>query len=166
MNAEKVHKLIGIMNTKITSIIGQETKGVHFGGQRELFAAIASIEELYDLSYAPEAEIKKTTIMNTLINDMLEGRSTRQICQSLKDKGLKDEDAWKVAKNEVHRIKNLGDWYQYYGAGYKFFSVRFEKDACQRCQKTYDNKKYPIEQLERLPPLHGECRCSSIFHRK
>jgi hypothetical protein len=167
MKAEELHKLIGIMNTKINDIIGQGTKGVHFGGDRELFAAVASIEELYDLSYAPEAEIKKAAIMNILINDMLEGRSTRQICQSLKDKGLNDEDAWKVARNEVHRIKNLADWYQYYGAGYKFFSVKFEKDVCKKCRNAYDNnKQYSIEQLDMLPPFHGECRCSPVFQRK
>ncbi len=166
MKAEEVHKLIQIMNTRINDIIGKETRGVHFGGDNELFAAVASIEELYDLSYAPEAEAKKTEIMSTLINAMLDGQSTKQISQSLKDNRLNDEDAWKVAKNEIHRIKNLGNWYQYYGAGYKFFSVRFEKNACKMCKKAYGNKKYPIEQVDMLPPLHGECRCALMFHRK
>lgn len=167
MKAEEVHKLIQIMNTRINDIIGKETRGVHFGGDRELFAAVASIEELYDLSYAPEAEAKKTEIMSTLINAMLDGQSTKQISQSLKDKGLNHEDASKVALNEGYRIKNLGNWYQYYGAGYKFFSVKFAEDICKKCKKAYKNdEKYPIEQLDILTHLHDECRCTLMFHRK
>lgn len=167
MKAHKVHKLIKTMNIRINDIIGKGTQGVHFGGHIELLAAVASIEELYDLSYAPEAQAKKTEIMNIMVNTMLEEQETGQIIQLLKDKGLNDEDAWKIAFNEEHRIKNLGNWYEYYGAGYKFFSVKCADDISEKCKKAYkDDDKYPIEQLDMLPPLHGECRCDLLFHRK
>lgn len=167
MNAEELHKFIKITNKKINDIIGKGTQGVHFGGQRELFAAIASIEELYDLSYAQDAEAKRPQIMNIMINAMLEEQTTSQISQLLKDKGLDDENAQKVAYTEKQRIKNLANWYQYYGAGYKFFSAKFGEDACEECKETYkDDRKYPIEQLNMLPPLHGECKCDLMFHRQ
>lgn len=166
MNHEEVQQLIRINNKKINDIIGKETGGVHFGGDRELFAAVASIEELYDLSYVGEAQKKQTEIINVLINAMLEDSSAREVCQLLKAKGLKDEDAWKVAQTELNRIKNIGSWYQYSKAGYKFFSVKHAEDACKKCTKTYNHKKFPIEQLELLPPLHHECRCILLFHRK
>jgi hypothetical protein len=167
MKAEEVHKLIQIMNTRINDIIGKETGGVHFGGDKELFAAVASIEEFYDLSYVPQAEAKRSEIINIMINAMLDGQSTKKICQLLIDKGLNQEDAWKVANTEEHRIKNLGNWYQYYGAGYKFFSVKIEEDACKKCKKAYENnKKHPIEQLDMLPHFHDECRYDLMFHRK
>ncbi|MGB9978772.1 phage minor head protein [Methanobacterium sp.] len=167
MKAEELHKFITAMNTKINDIIAQETGGVHFGGHVELLAAVASIEELYDLSYAPEAEAKRTGIMHIMIGAMLEGQQAEQICQTLKAKGLTEEDASKVARSEEQRIKNLADWYEYYGAGYKFFSAKSEDDACDICKEAYENgKKYPIEQLNMLPPLHGECRCDLMFHRK
>lgn len=167
MNAEEVHKFIAVMNAKINNIIGKETGGVHFGGHRELLAAVASIEEFYDLSYAPEAEAKRTDIMHIMINAMLEEQSTSQILQFLKVKGLNEEDAFKVARTEEQRVKNLVDWYQYYSAGYKFFSAECVEESCEKCKNAYENdKKHPIEQLNMLPPLHGECRCSLVFHRK
>jgi hypothetical protein len=167
MKAQELHNVINIMQAKINDIIGKRTRGVHFGGQRELFAAISSIEELYDLSYVKEVEEKRPLIMNIMINAMLEEQTTRQIIQSLKLKGLDDENAEKVAITEESRIKNLASWYQYYGAGYKFFSVEFREDACEECKKAYkDDKKYPLEQLDMLPPLHGECNCDLMFHRK
>ena len=167
MKAEQLHRVITAMNKKINDIISQETNGVHFGGHVELLAAVASIEELYDLSYAPEAEAKRTGIMHIMISAMLEGQSAEQITQILKTKGLTDSDAYKVAVSEKRRIENLADWYVYYGAGYKFFSTVSEEDACEICKNAYeDDKKYSMEQLNMLPPLHGECRCSLIFHRK
>ncbi len=168
MKAEELHKIINIMNARINDIIGKETRGVHFGGHIELLAAVASIEELYDLSYAQEAEDKRSEIMNIMINAMLEGQETGQISQLLKDKGLNEEEStFKVAFTEEHRIKNLANWYEYYGAGYKFFSVKCADDPCEKCKKAYkDDEKYPIEQLDMLPPLHGECRCDLMFHRK
>lgn len=167
MKAEEVHKSITVMNTRINDIISKGTGGVHFGGHRELLAAVASIEEFYDLSYAPEAEAKRTDIMHIMINAMLERESKGQIIQSLEDKGLNGEDASKVAQTEEQRIKNLADWYEYYGAGYKFFSAKSRDESCEKCKKAYENdKRYPIERLDMLPPLHGECKCDLIFHRK
>lgn len=167
MKAEEMHRVITAMNAKINDSICPDSNRVHFGGHTELLAAVASIEELYDLSYAPEAEVKRTGIMNTMISAMLEGQSTSQISQLLKNKGLTEEDALKVAQNEGQRIKNLADWYEYYGAGYQFFSAKSKDDACKKCKEAYENgEKYPIEQLNMLPPLHGECRCDLMFHRK
>jgi hypothetical protein len=165
MKAEELHKSINVMNAKINDIIGQGTGGVHFGGHRELLAAIASIEELYDLSYAKEAESRRSEIMNIMINAMLEEQTTEEISQTLEDKGLDHDDALKVAVTEEGRIKNLANWYEYYGAGYKFFSAQCTGDSCKKCKETYD-KKYSIEQLDILPPLHEECRCDLMFHRK
>ncbi len=167
MKAEQLHRVITVMNKKINDAISQGTGGVHFGGHVELLAAVASIEELYDLSYAPEAEAKRTGIMNIMISAMMEGQSAEQITPILKNKGLTDEDASKVAVSEKQRIENLADWYEYYSAGYKFFSAKSEGDACEICKNAYEHDtKYSMEQLNMLPPLHGECRCGLIFHRK
>jgi hypothetical protein len=167
MKAEDVHKLITVRNAKVNEIISEGTGGVHFGGQRELLAAVASIEEFYDLSYVPEAGAKRAEIMNIMISASLEGLSTGQISQFMKDKGLNKEDASKVALTEKQRIKNLADWYEYYGAGYKFFSAKCTDEPCEECMKAYGNsEKYPIERLDVLPPLHGECMCDLVFHRK
>ncbi len=167
MKAEEVHRSITLMNDKINDIIGQGTGGVHFGGRRELLAAVASIEEFYDLSYAPEAEAKRTEIMHIMINAVLEGNSAEQITQLLKNEGLKEKEASKVAQAEEQRIKNLADWYEYYGAGYKFFSATSGEESCEECKMAYEgDKKYPIQRLDMLPPLHGECMCNLIFHRK
>lgn len=167
MNAQELHKFIGNMNTKINEIIGKETGGVHFGGHTELLTAIASIEELYDLNYAPEAETKRSEIMNIMINAMLEQQSIDQTIHLLESKGLTAENAKKVAFTEKQRIKNLADWYQYYGAGYKFFTAECADDTCKECREAYKgDKKYPIEQLNMIPPLHGECACNLVFYRK
>ncbi len=167
MKAEEVHRSITVMNKKINDIISQGTGGVHFGGRKELLAAVASIEEFYDLSYAPEAEAKRTEIMHVMINAILNGPSTEQISQLLEKEGLTDEDASKVAQTEEQRIKNLADWYQYYGAGYKFFSAECTDEPCEECKNAYENgKKYHIERLDVLPPLHGQCMCVLVFHRK
>lgn len=167
MKAEELHRVITAMNAKVNDIIGHGTGGIHFGGHVELLAAVASIEELYDLSYAPEAGAKRADIMNIMMSAMLEGHSTEQMVHALQNKGLTEENASKVVYNEKERVKNLADWYEYYGAGYKFFSVEPEDSACRECREVYKkDKKYPIEQLNMLPPLHDECMCNVTFHRK
>lgn len=167
MKAQELHKAIKVMDTRINDIIGKETQGVHFGGQTELFTAVASIEELYDLNYAPEAQTKRTEIMNIMINAMLEQQSIEQISHLLESKGLSAEYAREVAFTEKQRIKNLADWSQYYGAGYKFFGAECTEDSCEECREAYKrDKKYPIEQLNMIPPLHFACTCNLVFYRK
>lgn len=136
--------------------------------QRSAYKEVALIPELYNMDYIdPIDEDTKLTIMKLLAEIVSEGRglieATNEIVSKTK---LSYEEAEKISKNELSRIKNLGNWYIHKEKGFKYFKITKAIDACSQCHEAYDNKIFEIDQTEMLPPLHDLCTCTSIFYRE
>ncbi len=136
--------------------------------QRTAYKEVALIPELYKMDYiSPVDDDTKLIIIELLAEIVSEGRgiieATNEIVSKTK---LSYEEAEKVSKNELSRIKNLGNWYLHKENGFKYFKITKAIDACGECQEAYDKKVFNIEQSSILPPLHDSCTCTAIFYRK
>lgn len=140
-------------------------KGVSVEKQRSMFKEIALIPELYDFDYiGPIDDHTKLQIIKILAKMVNQGKGIIDATTEIKSKtSLNREDAENISKNEISRIKNLGNWHIHKEKGYKYFKISNSLNTCKKCRKTYNNKIFPIDQVKMLPPLHNLCRCNAIF---
>ncbi len=136
--------------------------------QKTAFKEVALIPELYKMDYIdPVDNDTKLFIMKLLADIVSEGRGIIEAANEIASKtGLSYEDAEKISKNELNRIKNLGNWYIHKEKGFKYFKITKAIDACSQCHETFDRKVFEIDKAEMLPPLHDLCTCNAIFYRE
>jgi len=141
--------------------------GIPLGGHRVIFREVALIKDLYILDYVKDREkFDLDKISEVIANSLFNGDGMRDILKELKFKfpNMDNEEAESIARTETIRIKNLGDWFISNEKGYQYFIVIMAPDACDKCQKTYNNI-FSIEEVDILPPLHNKCKCSANFFR-
>lgn len=135
-------------------------------GHREVFKEIALFTELYNFDYL-ETSIPgetKQLISRIIADNVSKGMGMRDIQKDIiSSTFLNRKEAEHVSRNEVVRVKNLGNWYINKGKGAKGFTVNFTPDACDDCVNAYNNKVFGINEVEMLPPLHDLCMCVSIY---
>ncbi len=143
-------------------------KGLSLEKQRSIFKEIALIPELYDFDYiGPIDNHTKLQIMKILAKIVNQGKGIIDATNEIQSKtSLNIEDAENISKNEISRIKNLGNWHIHKEKGYKYFKISKSLNTCKKCRKAYDNKIFDIDQVKMLPPLHNFCRCNAIFIKK
>lgn len=135
--------------------------------QRNAYKEVASVLELYKFDYIDSIDddtaLKVTEILANVVN---EGKGVIDATNKItSETSLTYDDAMHISKNEISRIKNLGNWYIHKEKGYKYFKISKAFDACEICHKTYDNMIFTMEQLEMLPPLHDLCKCNAMFYK-
>jgi hypothetical protein len=136
--------------------------------QRTALKEVALISELYAFGYMdPIDDEISSKIIKIIAEVVYEGKgiidSTNQIVSRT---SLDYEDALKISRNEISRIKNLGNWFIHKEKGYKYFKISQSFNACEKCSKKYDNMIFTMEQVEMLPPLHDMCKCNAIFYKE
>ena len=133
--------------------------------QRSIFKEIALIPELYDFEYiGPIDDHTKLQIIKILAKVVNQGKGIIDATNEIQSKtSLNSEDAENISKNEISRIKNLGNWRIHKEKGYKHFKVSQSLNTCQKCRKAYDKKIFSINEVKMLPPLHNLCKCNAIF---
>jgi len=136
--------------------------------QRKAYKEVALIPELYIMDYIGSIDDQtKITIMELLAEIVSEGRGIIEATNQIVSKtGLSYEDAEKISKNELNRIKNLGNWYIHKEKGFKYFKITKAIDACGQCHEAFDKKIFEIDKADMLPPLHDLCTCTAIFYRE
>jgi hypothetical protein len=135
--------------------------------QRSALKEVASIPELYNFDYiGPLDEDISARIIKIIAEVVYEGKgiidATREIVSRT---SLSYDKAAHISRNEISRIKNLGNWYIHKEKGYSYFKISKSFNACRKCNKTYDNMIFGMEQVEMLPPLHDQCKCNAIFYK-
>jgi len=140
-------------------------KGIPLQEQRSIFKEIALIPELYDLDYiGPVDDHTKLQIIKILAKIVNQGKGIIDATNEIQSKtSLNQEDAEHISKNEISRIKNLGNWHIHKEKGYKYFKISNSLNTCKKCRKSYNNKIFNIEEVKMLPPLHDLCRCNALF---
>ncbi len=140
-------------------------KGFPVERQRSIFKEIALIPELYDFEYVgPIDDHTKLQIIKILAKVVNHGKGVIDATNEIQSKtSLNSEDAENISKNEISRIKNLGNWRIHKEKGYKYFKISQSLNTCKKCRKAYDKKIFSINEVKMLPPLHHLCRCNAIF---
>lgn len=135
---------------------------------RTALKEVALISELYTFDYRdPVSDDVSSEIIKTIAEIVYEGKgiidSTNQIVSRT---SLSYDEALQISRNEISRIKNLGNWFIHKEKGYKCFKISKSFNACEKCKKTYSNLIFTMEQVEMLPPLHDLCKCNAIFYKE
>ncbi len=140
-------------------------KGFSVDDQRSIFKEIALIPELYDFEYiGPIDDHTKLQIIKILAKVVNDGKGVIDAANEIKSKtSLNSEDAENISKNEISRIKNLGNWRIHKEKGYNYFKISKSLNTCEKCRKAYNKKIFNINEVKMLPPLHHLCRCNAIF---
>ncbi len=135
---------------------------------RTTYKEVALIPEFYNINYVDHIEDETfLKIIDILAETIYEGRGIIDASNKIHAQtSLTDEEAEKISKNELNRIKNLGNWYVHKEKGFKYFKITQALNACEKCNHAYDKKKFSIDQAEMLPPLHDLCTCNAIFYRE
>ncbi|MGB9978942.1 minor capsid protein [Methanobacterium sp.] len=151
--------------TKLLKNKKSSKKGFSVDEQRAIFKEIALIPELYDFEYiGPIDDHTKLQIIKILAKVVNEGKGVIDATNEIKSKtSLNYEDAENISKNEISRIRNLGNWRIHKEKGYKYFKISKSLNTCKKCRKAYDKKIFSINEVKMLPPLHHLCRCNAIF---
>jgi hypothetical protein len=136
--------------------------------QRSTLKEVALIPELYNFKYINSIDDNTSSKIIEIIAEVVyEGKgiidATNEIVSGT---SLEYDDALHVSRNEISRIKNLGNWYIHKEKGYNHFKISKSFNACEKCGKAYDNMIFTIEQVEMLPPLHDLCKCNAIFYKE
>lgn len=140
-------------------------KGISVEKQRSIFKEVALIPELYNFDYiGPIDDHTLLQIIKILAKTVYHGKGIIDASNEIQSKtSLNHEDAENISKNEISRIKNLGNWHIHKERGYKYFKISKSFNTCKKCRKAYANKIFNIDQVKMLPPLHDFCRCNAIF---
>jgi hypothetical protein len=135
---------------------------------RSMYREVALIPEFYNIDYLDYIDDETfLKIMEILAETIYEGRGAIDASDKIHAQtDLTEEEAEKISKNELNRIKNLGNWYVHKEKGFKYFKITKALNACGKCNQAYDKKKFSIKQADMLPPLHDLCTCNAIFYRE
>ena len=135
---------------------------------RSTYREVALIPEFYNVDYLDYIDDKTfLKIIDILAEAVYEGRGIIDASNKIQAQtNLTEEEAGKISKNELSRIKNIGNWYVHKEKGFKYFKITKALNACEKCNQAYDKKKFDIKQADMLPPLHDLCTCNAIFYRK
>lgn len=140
--------------------------GLPLGGHRVLFQEVA---KNYTMDLVTRmGDDMKDQLRTITSQGLAEGKSHIQIAKDMDDKvaSMGRTRAEVIAQTETHRAKNLGNWYKYKEAGYKYFTVSYASNACPKCVAAYHNVVFSIDDIHMLPPFHHRCRCAAKFHRE
>lgn len=133
--------------------------------------ALSEIAQQHTMDYVTKmGEDQKQELRDILSEGLGEGKGMRDIAQDMENsvEGMKSTRARAIARTETTRAKNLGQWYKYKDKGFQSFTVDFTGEACDHCVEEFENKVFPIDAVEKLPPenTHPHCMCVAIFHQE
>jgi len=80
--------------------------------------------------------------------------------------GMTRERAESIARTETVRARNQAELVKAKNTGKEYFIVISAKDCCDKCYNTYNGKVFSVHKdIDKLPPLHKKCKCTSSFFR-
>lgn len=86
---------------------------------------------------------------------------------------IKNKRARTIARTEIARTSTISDYIINKERGATHFTVSCRSTRCNKCQEEYCNTsptggdvEFTIDQVDKLPPLHPNCRCVANFYKK
>lgn len=106
-----------------------------------------------------------------------DGSNPQKIAKRISDEitGIKNKRARTIARTEIKRTSTVSDYIINNERGAIGFTVRCRSTRCPVCQKAYCKDQtpgsnslggdvfYTMDQVDKLPPLHPNCRCSAEY---
>lgn len=149
----------------IVKVFDMGVKGLPVGGTRELTREVVR-QNTMDL-VTRMGDDTKTVLRDILQRDLGDGLGMRDIAKNMENQvgKMSNTRAQTIARTETVRARNLADYTVAADKGYEAFIVVSADDCCEICAEEFPGVVFTMEDLEYLPPIHPNCRCTAQFFR-
>ena len=161
-------------DTTMLQLILSETNNYKFSrpSQRELTRI--TIENYVGELIRDVGEDVKQTVRDIAMEEYNnpEGSNPQKLAKRISEEvtGIKNKRARTIARTETARTASISDYIINKERGATSFTVSCRSTRCPKCQEEYCNTsptggdvKFTIDQVDKLPPLHPNCRCSANY---
>lgn len=164
-------------DSTMLNLILSETNNYKFSrsSQRELTRI--TIENYVGELIRDVGEDVKQTVRDIAIEEYNnpEGSNPQKLAKRISQAvtGIKNKRARTIARTETARTSTISDYIISKERGATHFTVSCRSTRCSKCQKEYcktsptgGDVEFTIDQTDKLPPLHPNCRCVANFYKK
>lgn len=151
---------------EIGSVYKVEVGGVPLGGTREVMLEHIRTNAMHYVTRM--GDDMRQALRDVMEQNLKDGNGMRQLAKELEktstDIGIKRGQL--IARTETVRAQNLAEYSIASERGDEAFIVISASDCCPICEEEYDGAVFDADEVEMLPPLHPNCRCTAKFFRK
>lgn len=162
-------------NAAMVNLILSETNNHKFSRPAQKELTRATIENYVGDLITNVGEDIKAGVRDIVKQGYNEGLSQDEIADQIssKIKSINNTRAKVIARTEIARTATVSDYIINKERGATHFTVGCRSTRCEKCKELYCNSspiggdvEFTIDQVDMLPPLHPNCRCHAIFHKK
>ena len=171
---------------KMMKLILQETNNHKFSRPAQKELARVTIEQYIGDLITNVGEDIKNDVRDIVKQGYNDGLSRQEIAENISNKieSIGKTRANVIARTEIARTASVSDYIINKERGATYFTVGCRNTCCEKCALEYhgvdnptvDNSsreftqgtpvKFNMDQTDKLPPLHPNCRCYPIFYKK
>lgn len=99
-------------------------------------------------------------LKRALADSLVRGKSNWEIAKAVADRlEVSRENAYRLVRTETAHAQIYAQTQRYKEYGFTQGEFLASSDCCEECHK-HNGERYPLDELEKILPLHPRCRCS------
>ena len=158
-------------NATMTRLILAETHNHKFTRPAQKELTRLTIENYVGDLITNVGEDIKTGVRDIVTEGYNKGLSQEKIADNISRQieTIQNTRARTIARTEIARTATVSDYIINKERGATHFTVNSRDSCCEICEEEYDfgNIEFDIdEDIDKLPPLHPNCRCYANFYKK
>lgn len=158
-------------NATMTRLILAETHNHKFTRPAQKELTRLTIENYVGDLITNVGEDIKTGVRDIVTEGYNKGLSQEEIADNISRQieTIQNTRARTIARTEIARTATVSDYIINKERGATHFTVNSRDSCCEICEEEYDfgNIEFDIdEDIDKLPPLHPNCRCYANFYKK
>ena len=158
-------------NATMTRLILAETHNHKFTRPAQKELTRLTIENYVGDLITNVGEDIKTGVRDIVTEGYNKGLSQEEIADNISRQieTIQNTRARTIARTEIARTATVSDYIINKERGATNFTVNSRDSCCEICEEEYDfgNIEFDIdEDIDKLPPLHPNCRCYANFYKK
>lgn len=158
-------------NATMTRLILAETHNHKFTRPAQKELTRLTIENYVGDLITNVGEDIKAGVRDIVTEGYNKGLSQEEIADNISRQieTIQNTRARTIARTEIARTATVSDYIINKERGATHFTVNSRDSCCEICEEEYDfgNIEFDIdEDIDKLPPLHPNCRCYANFYKK
>ena len=158
-------------NATMTRLILAETHNHKFTRPAQKELTRLTIENYVGDLITNVGEDIKVGVRDIVTEGYNKGLSQEEIADNISRQieTIQNTRARTIARTEIARTATVSDYIINKERGATHFTVNSRDSCCEICEEEYDfgNIEFDIdEDIDKLPPLHPNCRCYANFYKK
>lgn len=99
-------------------------------------------------------------LKRALADSLVRGKSNWEIAKAMADRlSVSRENAYRLVRTETAHAQVYAQTQRYKEYGFTEGEFLASNDCCEECRK-HNGEKYPLDELEKMLPVHPRCRCT------